>query len=146
MVEGGIYIWLLPLGRTVVGFMIGAFLAIMGGWLATNFNQLAGYSWDLNVHRNIYFVSIGLGAGSGAYVGWMNLTSRWYLVGTSLLLALLGGVAGTYLGLVYGQNIDPTDLGQRATVVNATHWGAVFGGILVASGLGLFNEFRNKGR
>ena len=146
MIDGGIYFWLLPFGRTVAGFMIGLFLTVMGGWLATNFNQLVGYSWDIDFHRNIYFVSIGLGAGLGAYLAWMNLTSRWYLVGTSLLLALLGGVAGTYLGLVYGQTIDPTDLGQRATVVNATHWGAVFGGILVASGLGLFNEFRNKGR
>ena len=146
MVEGGIYIWLLPLGRTVVGFMIGAFLAIMGGWLATNFNQLAGYSWDLNVHRNIYFVSIGLGAGSGAYVGWMNLTSRWYLIGASVLLVLLGGVAGTYIGAVYGQNIDATYLGRQATIVNTSHWGAAIGAILVSTALGLFNEIKTKGR
>ena len=146
MIEGGIYVWLLPLGRTMVGFMIGAFLAIMGGWMAINFNQLVGYSWDLDVHRNIYFVSIGLGAGSGAYVAWMNLTSRWYLIGASFLLVLLGGIAGTYIGIVYGENIDPTYLGRRATIINASHWGAAIGGIAVATSLGLINEVRFKGR
>ena len=146
MIEGGIYFWLLPLGRTLVGFMIGLFLAVMGGWMATNFNQLAGYSWALDFHRNIYFVSTGLGAGFGAYVGWMTFAVRWYLIGVSLILILIGGIAGTYIGLLYGETMDPTYMGQRATIVNAIHWGAAIGGIVVATALGLFNELRTKGR
>jgi len=146
MIEGGIYFWLLPLGRTLVGFMIGLFLAVMGGWMATNFNQLTGYSWALDFHRNIYFVWIGLGAGFGAYVGWMTFAVRWYLIGVSLILILIGGIAGTYIGLLYGETIDPTYMGQRATIVNTIHWGAAIGGIVVATALGLFNELRTKGR
>ena len=146
MIEGGIYFWLLPVFRTVIGFCIGGFLAVMGGWMARNFNQLAGFAWDADVHRNIYLVGIGLGAGVGAYVAWMNLTSRWYVTGASLLLAVIGGIAGTYIGLVYGGTIDPTYLGQKATIVNTSHWGAVVGGIAVATALGVFNEIRTKGR
>ena len=146
VIEGGIYFWLLPLGRTLVGFMIGLFLAVMGGWMATNFNQLAGYSWVVDFHRNIYFVCIGLGAGFGAYVGWMTFAVRSYLIGVSLILILIGGIAGTYIGLLYGETIDPTYMGQRATIVNAIHWGAAIGGIVVATALGLFNELRTKGR
>ena len=146
MIEGGIYFWLLPLGRTLVGFMIGLFLAVMGGWMATNFNQLAGYSWAPDFQRNIYFVWIGLGAGFGAYVGWMTFAVRWYLIGVSLILILIGGIAGTYIGLLYGETIDPTYMGQRATIVNTIHWGAAIGGIVVATALGLFNELRTKGR
>ena len=48
----------------------------------------------------------------GAYVAWMNLTSRWYLLGASVLLAVLGGIVGTYLGAEYGQNIEATYRGS----------------------------------
>ena len=146
MIDGGIYFWMLPIFRTIIGFCIGGFLAIMGGWMARNFNQLVGYAWDGNVHLNIYLVGIGLGAGLGAYVAWMNLTSRWYLLGASGLLAVLGRIVGTYLGAEYGQNIEATYMGQRATIVNNSHWGAAIGGIAVATCLGVFNEIRTKGR
>ena len=91
--------------------------------MARNFNQLLGYAWDGNLHLNNYLIGIGLGAGLGAYVAWMNLTSRWYLLGASVLLAVLGGIVGTYLGAEYGQNIESTYLRQRATIVNNSHWG-----------------------
>ncbi len=146
MIDGGIYFWMLPIFRTIIGFCIGGFLAIMGGWMARNFNQLVGYAWDGNVHLNIYLVGIGLGAGLGAYVAWMNLTSRWYLLGASVLLAVLGGIVGTYLGAEYGQNIEATYMGQRATIVNNSHWGTAIGGIAVVTCLGVFNEIRTKGR
>jgi hypothetical protein len=118
----------------------------MGGWMARNFNQMVGYAWDGSLHLNIYLIGIGLGAGLGAYVAWMNLTSRWYLLGASFLLAVLGGIAGTYIGADYGQTIEASYLGQRATIVNTSHYGAVIGGIAVATGLGVFHEVRTKGR
>ena len=61
-------------------------------------------------------------------------------------LAVLGGIVGTYLGAEYGQNIEATYMGQRATIVNNSHWGAAIGGIAVATCLGVFNEIRTKGR
>ena len=102
MVEGGIYVWAVLVGRTLAGFFVGLSLGIVSGWLALIFNAMIGYPWDVDVHTNIYFVSIGLGAGLGAYFGWMNLTPRWYFITGSLLLVLLGGLAGTYIGLVFG--------------------------------------------
>ena len=130
----------------MAGFFVGSFLAIMGGWVARIFNALIGYPWDPEVHINIYYVSVGLGAGLGAYFGWVNLTLRWYLIAASLLLVVLGGIAGTYIGYIYGQNIDPTYLGPRETIVNMVHWGAAIGAIAVSTAIGLFNEIRSGGR
>ena len=62
----------------------------------------------------------------------------------SLLLVLAGAIAGTYLGLIYGQYTDATYLGRRYTIVNAIHYGAPIGGIIVSTSLGLFNEIRTK--
>ena len=146
MVEGGVYTWVLPLGRTVVGFMIGVFLGILGGWAASIFNAMIGYPWASVIHLNIYFVSIGLGAGLGAYVGWMNLTTSRYLIIGSLVLVMVGGIVGSYIGLVYGQNVDPNYLGRSYAIENGLHFGAAIGAILVSTALGLFNEIKTKGR
>ena len=146
MVEGGIYVWVVPLGRTLAGFFVGLFMGIFGGWLALIFNAMIGYPWDLGVHTNIYFLSIGLSAGLGAYFVWMNLNLRWHLIAGSLLLVLVGGIAGTYIGMVYGQNVEPTYLGRAYTIDNSLHFGAAIGGITVSTALGLFNEIRTLGR
>ncbi len=146
MIEGGIYVCALPVGRTVAGLFVGLFLGIFGGWLALIFNAMMGYPWDVDIHTNIYFVSIGLGAGLGAYFGWMNLTLRWYLNAGSLLLVLAGGTVGTYIGFVYGQNVETTYLGRQYTIDNSLHFGAAIGAITLSTALGLFNELRTKGR
>jgi len=145
MVEGGIYVWAVPIFRTLAGFAIGIFLGIVGGWSATIFNAMIGYAWDVDIHRNIYLVNVGLGAGVGAYFGWMTLTLRWYLIAASLLLIMLGGIAGTYAGMVYGQNVDSTYLGRAYTIENGLHFGAAIGGITVSTALGIFNEIRSLG-
>ena len=54
MIEGGIYVWAVPLGRMLAGFFIGVFLGILGGWLALIFNAMIGYPWDVDIHTNIY--------------------------------------------------------------------------------------------
>ena len=146
MVEGGIYNWVLPLGRTLAGLMVGVFLGILGGWAALIFNAMIGYPWAVDIHLNIYFVSIGLGAGLGAYVGWMNLTAPRHLIIGSLVLVMVGGILGSYIGLVYGQNVDPNYLGRSYAIENGLHFGAATGAILVSTALGLFNEIKTKGR
>jgi MFS family permease len=146
MIEGGIYVWAVLVVRTVAGFFVGLFLGIFSGWLALIFNAMIGYPWDLDLHTNIYFVSIGLGAGLGAYFGWMNLTLRWYLIAGSLLLVLIGGLAGTYIGLIYGQYVEPTYMGRQYTIDNSLHFGAGIGGITVSTALGLLNGIRTQGR
>ena len=146
MVDSSIYTWAVPLGRTVAGFVLGIMLGIVVGWLAVIFNAMVGYQWAMEVHRTLYLVGVGLGGGIGAYMGWMNLTLPWHLIAGSLLLVLVGGIAGAYIGLVYGQNIDSTYLGRQYTIDNALHLGAAIGGISVATALGLIHEVRTGGR
>ena len=142
MLEGGIYTFLIPVARTIAGFCVGVMLGIVGGWIAITFNHFIGFPWSLEVHRNIYIVGIGLGAGVGAYLGWVNLTVRWYLIAGSMALVLLGGLVGVYLGYEYGKVVEPNYLGRRYTVDNALHWGAPIGAIIVATIIGLFGGMR----
>jgi hypothetical protein len=76
----------------------------------------------------------------------MNLTLRWYLIAGSLLLVLIGGLAGTYIGLIYGQYVEPTYMGRQYTIDNSLHFGAGIGGITVSTALGLLNGIRTQGR
>jgi hypothetical protein len=146
MVEGGIYAIVVPMGRAIAGLVLGIILGIVGGWIGTTFSAMIGYPWSVVVHRNIYLVGIALGAGSGAYLAWMNLSLRWYFILASILAVLLGGVAGTYAGYAYGHSIEPTYLGRSYTVDNAVHMGAAIGGAAVATVLGIINEIRTLGR
>jgi hypothetical protein len=146
MVEGGVYPFLIPFARTVAGFGVGVMLGIVGGWTAITFNHMIEFPWSLEVHRNIYVIGIGIGGGVGAYLGWMVLNIRWYLVLGTVLLVLAGGVLGAYLGMEYGEITNPSYLGRRYTIDNMMHWGAAIGGIAVASALGIFHYVRNMGR
>jgi hypothetical protein len=146
MVESGIYPYLIPFARTVAGLGVGVMLGIVGGWVAITFNHMIEFPWSLEVHRNIYVVGIGLGGGLGAYLGWMVLNIRWYLIAGTILLVLAGGTLGAYLGLEYGETAEPSYLGRRYTIDNMMHWGAAIGGIAVAAALGIFHYVRNMGR
>ena len=146
MVEGGIYPFVIPVARTIAGFMVGVMLGICGGWVAITFSHMVGFPWSPAVHVNMYIVAIGLGAGLGAYLGWMSFNIRWYLIAGSIMLALAGGVTGAYLGLEYGKTADPSYLGRHYTIDNMIHWGASIGGIAVASTLGVLHYLKNMGR
>jgi hypothetical protein len=146
MVESGIYPYLIPFARTVAGLVVGVMLGIVGGWAAITFNHMIEFPWSLEVHRNIYIIGIGLGGGLGAYLAWMVLNIRWYLILGTILLVLAGGVLGAYLGLEYGEIANPSYLGRRYTIDNMMHWGAAIGGIAVAAALGIFHYIRNMGR
>jgi len=141
MIEGSIYGWAIPMARSTVGFIVGIFLGILGGWVAVAFSTFAGYPWSLEVHRSIYLVGIGLGAGGGAYLGWMDLTSRRYVMLGFILLVLAGGVAGAYMGFLYGQRAEPGTLGRHYAIDNAIHFGAAIGGIILSTTLGLLNQW-----
>ena len=142
MIDGGFYAFFIPVARTIAGFCVGVMLGICGGWAAITFNNFIGFPWSLEVHRNIYIVGIGLGAGVGAYLGWVNLSERWYLVVGTVALVLLGGLVGVYIGYEYGKVVEPSYLGRRYTVDNYLHWFAPLGAIIVATILGLIGEKR----
>lgn len=146
MIERGIYPYVIPIARTIVGLCVGVMLGICGGWAATTLNYMLNFPWSPEVHRNIYVVGIGLGGGLGSYFGWMSFNIRWYLIVGMILLVLGGGIAGAYLGLEYGRVADPGFLGRRYTIDNMMHWGAAIGGISVATALGMFHYVRHLGR
>ncbi len=145
VMEGGIYGYVVPAGRIIAGFFVGLILAIVGGWAALTFNAMVGYPWPASIHLSIYIAGIGLGAGLGAYVGWINLSMRWYVVILTFLLVLVAGIVGSTLGNVYWEYLlGETYLGPRDSRVNATHFGAAVGAIAVSSVLGLYYHFRTR--
>ena len=146
--EGGIYSIAIPFGRSLAGFLIGAVLGIVGGWTAVIFmNLIPAFSRtpDLLV-GNVYIVSIGIGAGLGAYLTWANWATHWYYIAGSVILVMLGGIAGAYIGIEVGQNIDPTYLGRAHTVEGALHYGAPLGAAFVSTIVGLYNEINSHHR
>ena len=146
MLEGGIYSYAIPLGRSIAGFFLGLMLGIAGGIIGFSLYALVGYPGTREVFLSIYLGGIGLGAGLGAYLGWINLSLRWYIVALSVLLVIMGGIAGSVLGNLYGlEFIGPTYLGVRDTLVNISHFGAVFGAVIVSTIIGLYHHFRTKG-
>ncbi len=129
------------MGRVIAGFMAGLMLGIVGGWMAVVIYAMAGFPWEIELQRNLYLVWIGLGAGIGGYLGWMNLTSRRWLIIAFAVLVIVGGIAGAYLGFIYGQGAEPGYLGRRYTLDSAIHIGAAIGAIVTATALGLINQW-----
>jgi hypothetical protein len=108
MLQGGISSYVIPLGRKLAGFIAALLLAFLGDVTARVFNLAIGYPWSQAVHQNIILIGIGVGAGIGAYLGWMSLSPRWYLLLGWAMLVLAGGIAGAYLASIYGSGVDPT--------------------------------------
>ncbi len=146
MIDSEFYSFAVPMGRGLAGFILGLLLGILGGWVAVVFNGMVEYTWSLSVHRNIYLVGIGLDAGTGAYRAWVNLGLHRSLIISSVLLVLLGGITGTYLGHLYGQSVDPTYLGRAYTIDNSVHLGATIGAIATSTTLGLIIGIRALSR
>tara|TARA_B100001750_G_scaffold168476_1_gene136908 strand:- start:657 stop:1097 length:441 start_codon:yes stop_codon:yes gene_type:complete len=141
LVDNSIYAWTVPFGRIIAGFLVGLMLGIVGGWLAVIIYAMFGFPWSMEVQRNFYLIWIGIGAGAGAYSGWMNLNARKLLIFGLALIVIAGGVAGAYVGLVYGTITEPTYLGKRYSIDSAIHFGAPIGGIIAATGIGGVKHF-----
>ena len=111
---------------------------------------MAGYPWGADIHLAIYVIGIGTGAGVGAYVGWINLGLRWYVVAITVVLVIAAGVLGSALANAYDDimlRIFPfldTYMSERDERVNVTHFGASLAAILVSTVLGLFYHFRTR--
>ena len=126
--------------------MAGLLLGIAGGWMAVVIYAMAGFPWTIEVQRYMYLVWIGLGAGIGSYLGWMNLTSRRSLIIAFAVLVIVGGISGAYLGFLYGQRVEASYLGRRYTLDSAIHFGAAIAAIVTATALGLINQWGRSSR
>ena len=120
MLRGYIWAWTTPLARVLVGFIFGVLLAVLGGLLAAFFNVLSEFPWELVVHKNIVLVGIGLGAGAGTYLAWMNPSFNPPLGLAILLLVLLASIAGAYIGHFYGPGVDPDDFSGHVQRLNSS--------------------------
>ena len=97
---------LIPIGRTVAGYVVAFLLAFLGDLLGRLFNLSIGYPWDPAVHQAIIYVSIGLGAGIGSYAAWANPRHPWRMMLLFGLIVVAAGIIGAYLGRIYGPGPD----------------------------------------
>ena len=138
--------FMIPPARTLAGFVSAVLLAFIGDLTGRVFNLTVGYPWDQVVHQNIHFISIGVGAGIGAYLGWMILNRRWYFILGSAVLVLLGGVVGVYLGRIYGPGVDPTYWWSRYAIDTTVHLAGAGLSTVVATALGLLDLIYTRAR
>ena len=146
MLQGGISSYLLPLGRTLAGFVTALLLAFLGDVTARVFNLAIGFPWSQAVHQNIILIGIGVGAGIGAHLAWMSLSPRWYLLLGWVLLVLAGGIVGAYLGSIYGPGVDPTYWWSRFATDPTIYLSAAALSTIVATILGLINDICTTAR
>jgi len=130
----------------MAGFTAAFLLAFMGDIGGRVFNLGVGYAWDPAVHQNIIYISIGMGAGIGAYLGWMNLDRRWYFVLRVVLIVLAGGVAGAYLGRFYGPGVEPGWWWSRYATDSTVHLVAAALSTGIATVLGLIDQVQSRSR
>lgn len=145
LVEGGIYGYVIPMARTIAGYIMALLLAIGGGWTVTILNAMIGYPWVGNTFFAIYVVGVGMGAGLGAYLAWINLSMRWYTLILTVLMILAAGIGGSSVGYVFWEHVFGENyLGPRDSQINATHFWAPIGAILVSAMIGFYFHFRAR--
>ena len=106
------------------------------------FNLLISYPWSLVVHQNIQMVAIGVGAGLGSYLAWLNSSFRWYWILGVLALVLTGSTLGAYFGRAYGPGADLSYWWGRYAVDNTIHLCAATAGISISTAIGLGLQIR----
>ena len=126
--------------------MAALLFGLLGDIISRAFNLSIGFPWELSVHVHIQYAGIGIGAGLGAYLAWVSLQRRWYVVSGSVLLVLLGGIGGAYLGRAYGSGVDQTYWWSRFATDTTVHLGAGVLSTFVATVLGLMESRRFRSR
>ena len=126
--------------RTLAGLIVALLLAFGGDVFGRVVNLMLGFPWSQLVHTNIHLVAIGIGAGIGAYLGWINFSLNRYWGSAILALVLTASVVGVYLGRALGPGVDPTYWWSRFAVDTTIHLAAAVGGTIVATVIGLTQQ------
>jgi hypothetical protein len=126
--------------RSLAGFAFAVLLAFGGDVAGRVINLLLGYPWPQGIHANLHLVAIGLGAGSGAYLGWINFSLNRYWGLVILAIVLTASVVGVYLGRAYGPGVDPTYWWSRYAIDTTIHLAAAGLGTVAATAIGLTHQ------
>ena len=130
--------------RAVFGLLIGMFLSVAGfyaGW----FSSPPGPTLP------IFFLIFGsgLGAAAGGFLGWFKPEAARTVIGIHLALALMGGLAGAWVGWELGPVLYPEGLYRPGGTYSAPPFvvavvAASIGGNLLTSGFYLLRMWRHR--
>ncbi len=141
VIGSGSGVYLVWAARGLAAFISAVLLAFFGDLTGRVFNLLVGYPWPQVVHVNIHMVSIGVGAGLGAYLGWMNLSLNRYRALGFLSATIAAGIVGVYIGRAYGPGVDPSYWWSRFAVDTTVHLTAVILGTFTAAVIRLLHHW-----
>lgn len=140
VIRGTFSYYAILVGRALASLILASLLAFIGDVTARVLSVFIGYPWSLFVHQNIEWTGIGLGAGLGAYLPWVNLRHLMSQKLIILSLVLLAGVAGAYLGEIYGPSVDSRYYWNRFAIAIAIPIGAAICAAALATVLGIIIE------
>ena len=141
MMASGIRVYWAWTARGLAAFISAVLLAFIGDVIGRVFNLLIGYPWPQEVHLNIHMVSIGVGAGIGAYLGWMNLSLNRYHALGCFSATVAAGIVGVYVGIEYGPGVDLTYWWSRFAVDTTVHLTAAILGTFAAAVIRLLHHW-----
>lgn len=96
--------YLVPVGRTVAGVVIGVVLSMIGITIAWSLYIFFG-GQTISTWLASLFFGAGLGAGIAAFVAWLHLDRETSLVlGLTAVVVIGAGIAGAWGGYEYGSN------------------------------------------
>ena len=94
--------YLVPVGRTVVGVVLGVILSMVGIAVAWSLYIFFG-GQSITTWLGSLFFGAGLGAGISAFVAWLHLDRETSLVlGLTAIVVIGAGIAGAWGGYEYG--------------------------------------------
>ncbi len=96
--------FLVPVGRTVAGVVLGVVLSMIGIAIAWSLYIFFGGQSIATWLASLFF-GAGLGAGIAAFVAWLHIDRETSMVlGLTALVVIGAGIAGAWGGYEYGSN------------------------------------------
>ena len=128
------------IARALAGFAFAIVLTFLGDVGGRVINLLLGYPWSLDLHFTIQLVSIGVAAGIGARLGWINLRwNRYWSLGMWVAVCA-GAVLGVYIGYIFGPGVDTSYWWSRFALDTTIHISAAVAGTLTATVIGITQQ------